>query len=75
MKANAAIALILASSALLLLQQETVSGWRRRLAQSLGGLITTLGLVTLSEHLLGWDAGIDQWLFQESLEAAGSRLQ
>ena len=71
MKANAAIALILASSALLLLQQETVSGWRRRLAQSLGGLITTLGLVTLSEHLFGWDAGIDQWLFQESLEAAG----
>jgi len=71
MKPNAAIGLVLAGIALLLLQEETVAGAKRWLAQGCGGLIALLGAVTLTEVLFGWDAGIDQFFFHESLAAAG----
>lgn len=71
MKANTAIALVLAGAALLLQQDEKVDGVKRRLAQGFAAAITLLGLLTLSEHVFGWDLGIDQALFHESLDSVG----
>ncbi len=71
MKANTAIALILLGFSLLLLQDEKVRGMKRWLAQGCAALVALLGLLTMGENLFGWDFGIDQFLFQESLAAAG----
>ncbi len=70
MKANTAIALMLAALSLWLLQEENVAGVKRWLAQGCAALVALLGLVTLGEILFSWDAGIDQLLFRESLAAA-----
>jgi len=70
-KANTTIALMLAGLSLLLLQDTNAAGVKRRLAQSCAGAIALLGLVTLAEYLLGWDASIDQLLIHESPAEAG----
>jgi signal transduction histidine kinase len=63
MKANAAIALLAAGVALRL-RLET-----RRLRRSAGiacaALASLIGALTLSQHIAGWDLGIDELLFQE----------
>jgi len=71
MKANTAIAIILAGISLWLLQEETVAGMKRWLAQGCAASVALIGLLTLGEILFGWDPGIDQLLFQESQAAAG----
>ena len=75
MKANTAIALMLASLSLLLLQDEKAAGMKRRLAQCFAVMITLLGILTLAEHLFVLDFGIDQFLFRESPAAAGQSFQ
>jgi PAS domain S-box-containing protein len=72
MKANTAIALLLACTSLLLQQDEKVRGVKRWLAQACGAVVALLGVLTLGEHVFGWDLGIDQALFRESLAAAGA---
>lgn len=74
MKANTAISLILASVSLLLLQNEKVTGFKRRLAQFFAALIMLLGLMTLGEILFGWDLGIDEFLFREPLASSGRSI-
>ena len=71
MKANTAIALMAAGISLWLLQEENTAGAKRWFAQGCAALIALLGLFTLGEILFGWDLGIDQFLFRESLAAAG----
>jgi hypothetical protein len=64
MKANTALALILAGVSLWSLQAT-----HRRLLKTLGqvcaAIVALIGLLTLSEHVVGWNLGIDQWLFTE----------
>ena len=71
MKANTALCLMLAGSAVALLRDEHCGGLRRRLAQGCAGVIGIIGLLTLCENLFGWDLQIDQALFTESLAEAG----
>jgi PAS domain S-box-containing protein len=75
-KPNAAIALVLCGCSLWLLRTRAPqpSGIRTRAGQVLASIVALLGLLTLSEHLVGWDLGIDQLFFvdQNPWEAFGS---
>jgi signal transduction histidine kinase/ActR/RegA family two-component response regulator len=71
MKANTAICLMLASVSVFLLQDTSVSTTKRRIALLLAAIVATVGLITLSEHILGWNSGLDQLLFHESVAEAG----
>ena len=71
MKANTAVCLILISVSLLLLRNPATAMWQRRMAQVFAVLVGLVGLLTLTQHIFGWDVGIDQLLFTESLEEAG----
>jgi signal transduction histidine kinase len=72
MKANTALALLLAGVSLWLLRTEQAYEWARRIAQACAFTVTMVGLLTLSEYLFGWDMGIDQLLFLEPLRAGGT---
>ncbi|MGE5813514.1 MAG: sensor histidine kinase, partial [Acidobacteriota bacterium] len=64
MKPNAAIGLAACGLALLIGGIDA-SGARRRFACGAAILVGVIGLLTLSEHVVGWDLGIDQLLFAE----------
>jgi hypothetical protein len=68
MKANTALALVLASGALLAI--ETRSARLALVARVLAVAVAGLGLVTLAEHLVGWNPGIDQLLFLDTSPTA-----
>lgn len=71
MKANTAVCLMLVASAVFLIQDPSTSLLKRRVSQLFAAIISLVGLVTLSEHLLGWNSGLDQLLFHESIKEAG----
>jgi signal transduction histidine kinase/CheY-like chemotaxis protein len=62
MKANAASSLSLAGAALLLLLPAACPRWRLLAGRSLAVVVSLAGFLTFSEHLVGWDLGIDQLL-------------
>jgi PAS domain S-box-containing protein len=64
MKANTAVALILCGAAELILADRATIRFTR-LAQLLAILSLTIGLATLAEYVLGWQLGIDEWLFKD----------
>ena len=64
MKVNSAIALILGGVSLFGLT--TTHKQLNVLSQICAGFIALIGLATLSEHLIGWNLGIDELLFRES---------
>ena len=66
MKANTAFGLSTAALAMLLLRPERIAPWRRAAGRSLATLLAALGVATLSQHVVGWDLGIDQLLFVEA---------
>jgi signal transduction histidine kinase/ActR/RegA family two-component response regulator len=70
MKANAAVALVLCGVSLAL----TVRGPSRikPIASALAILAATIGGLTLTEHVVGWNLGIDELLFKESPGAAAT---
>jgi signal transduction histidine kinase/ActR/RegA family two-component response regulator len=68
MKANTALALVLAGSAVCLLQGAPPRA-ARAAAAVLATAVMLIGTLTLSEHVVGWDLGIDEALF---VEAPGS---
>jgi PAS domain S-box-containing protein len=72
-KANTAVCMALAGAALLLLRPERRRRWRTHLGRGLAMVVAAVGLITLSEHLVGWEAGIDQLLFTEAPGAAATR--
>ena len=47
------------------------AAWLQRsrwlIAKLTAAVVMVLGLVTLSQHVFGWDLGIDRWLFEEKL--------
>lgn len=70
MKANTAVCLMLAAVALFLLEDKTSSA-KRYVAIFLAAIVATVGLITFSEHVWGWNSGLDQLLFHESVAEAG----
>ncbi len=72
MEANTALVFILAGVSVWLLQKEQASQRMVRIAQVCAFTVALVGLLTLSEYVFGWDIGIDQLLFRESLNAAGT---
>ena len=76
-KPNAAFALVLCGGSLWLLRSKGAKhpGRRsQRVGQLLAAAVTVVGLMSLLEHLIGWDLGIDQLFFldQNPWEAFGS---
>ncbi len=71
MKANTAVCLMLVAISVLLLHDRSASTINRRFAQLFAATVAIVGLVTLSQHLFGWNIGIDQLLFYESKQEAG----
>ena len=71
MKANTAVCLMLVGVSVFLLQDSAASVIKRRIVQSLAVVVALVGLLTLSQHIVGWNLGIDQLLFYESREDAG----
>jgi len=71
MKANTAVCLMLTSVSVFLLQENPASPTKRRIALVLAAIVAVVGLITFSEHMLGWNSGLDQLLFHESVAEAG----
>ncbi len=63
MKPNTALGLVMAGSALLLMDRPSVSGGAQRWGFLLSALVTMLGAFTLLEYAVDVDLGIDQMLF------------
>jgi PAS domain S-box-containing protein len=72
MKANTALAFVLAGMSLWMLGTDQASLRRRRIAVACAALVALIGSLTFAEYLFGWNLGIDQLLFQESSDAAGT---
>ena len=71
MKANTSVCLMLVALSVFLIQDRSGSKIKRRIAQACAAIVALVGLLTLTQHLFGWDLGLDQVLFYESSEAAG----
>ena len=69
MRPNAAAGLILGSASLWLLTGHRLNKVTRTLGGVCALLVALLGFVTLIEHLIGLNTGVDGWLFQSKLEA------
>lgn len=65
MKPNAALAQSLAGAALVLVAALPSIRPARVVASCFAGAVALIGLATLSEHLVGWDLGIDTLLWSE----------
>ncbi len=66
MKANAALAFVLAGISLRLIAGETRDGVARGIAAACALAVALIGLLSLSEHVFGTDFGIDQILVREA---------
>ena len=77
-KANTALAFIISgigvlfSSAAFSMSGAHRSKARSRYVRICASLVGIIGLLSLSEYGFGWDAGIDQWLFNEMPGAVGT---
>jgi PAS domain S-box-containing protein len=76
-KPNAAAALVLCGASLWLLRSRSAqlpTGPRKLAGQVLAGMVALVGLLSVTEHLAGWDLRIDQALFvdENPFEAFGS---
>jgi signal transduction histidine kinase/ActR/RegA family two-component response regulator len=69
MKANTAICLFLAGFSLFLSTNDLSSRWLRNARTVSAVIVAAVGLATLSEHLVGWNLGIDQLLVAEAPNA------
>ncbi|MDB6073964.1 MAG: hypothetical protein JWO89_1604, partial [Verrucomicrobiaceae bacterium] len=74
MKANMALCLILAGTALWLLKDDDVKRWQRRIAQGCAALMALIGLLTMIEHVWQIDLGIDMLIATETQEQAGRSI-
>ncbi len=71
-KANTAIALLLAGLSLCLFALDQRRRWLRRVGQACAALVLIVGTLSLSEHVVGWNLGIDQIFFHEEPGPPGS---
>lgn len=72
MKANMALSLLLGGAALILVERDTPSRARAAAASALAAMVLLVGALTLGEHLLALDLGIDQLLATEAPGAAAT---
>jgi len=70
MKANAAFAFFLSGFVLIFLQKQ--KALYQILIRIAGLFIAFIGLLTLSEYIVGWDLGIDEIIFRDSANAFGT---
>ena len=66
MKANTALGLFLAGVSLWTLATLVTRPLAQRIGRLCAAFVALLGALTLSEHLFGWNLGIDQLLFREA---------
>ncbi|HEY9735591.1 MAG TPA: PAS domain S-box protein, partial [Trichocoleus sp.] len=71
MKPNTAVSFVLAGTALRLTTPPTTPK-RQRVGQLCALAVALIGLVSLSQDLLGWNLGIDQMLFVEDPQSSGT---
>jgi PAS domain S-box-containing protein len=71
MKANTAICLMLVAVSVWLIQSQSPSRIKRNITYAFAVIVALIGLITLSEHLFGWNSGLDQLLFRETQLEAG----
>lgn len=71
MEANTALAFILAGVSLWILQGEQTRQRARRFGLVSASIVAVIGLLTLSEYLFGWDAGLDQLLLNDPSAVVG----
>ncbi len=69
-KFNATIGLLLSGITLYLLNKPSVSPTEKKLAQLFASFILILGLLTLSQYLFGYNAGIDELFWKDDSVAA-----
>jgi signal transduction histidine kinase/CheY-like chemotaxis protein len=72
MRVNTALGFVLAGAALGLALTEPAARPVRRLGQLCASTVAALGLLTLGEHLFGWDLGIDQIVWRGTTGTAGT---
>jgi len=73
-KTNTAIALLLSGLSLLLLARRPPrNAFRTWLGRILAVAVIVIGLATLSEHVFGWNLGIDEYLFPEGAGIAATQ--
>ena len=71
MKPNTALCLMLAGLAVVLLRDESVSGFRRALGMACGFIIAMAGFWALGEYIGWWKPSIDEVLFHGSAAEVG----
>ena len=71
MKANTAVCLMLVALSCFLINGRRPSRFKNGIRQLFAVIVALVGLITLSEHIFGWNSGLDQLLFFESPEEAG----
>jgi len=71
MKANTSVCLMLVAASCFLINDRSQSRGKRVVRQLFAAIVALVGLVTLSEHIFGWNTGLDQLLFHETREEAG----
>ena len=71
MTANTELAFVLAGISLALLRPEDAQPGRRRAGHALAAVVALIGALTLGEHLLGWNLGIDELLFDNPQTEVG----
>ena len=71
MKANTAVCLMLVAVSCFLINERSPSQLNTVIRRLFAAIVALIGLVTLSEHLFGWNTGLDQMLFHESIQEAG----
>ncbi|HVF26558.1 MAG TPA: PAS domain S-box protein, partial [Anaerolineales bacterium] len=72
MKINTAIAFLLVTIALRIASQEDPKPFVVRLAQVCRVAVFLIGLITLSEYVFGWNAGIDQLIVRDLQSQPGA---
>jgi PAS domain S-box-containing protein len=70
-----AVCFVLSGLALALLRPrnaatEGESRWRAPVGRTMGAIVGLVGLVTLSEYLLGWNLSLETWLHHDAVMAA-----
>ena len=70
MKANTALALLLSGLTLTILQKQTP--FLKTVVRISGLLIALVGLLSFSEYIIGWNLGIDQFLYRVPANAYGT---
>jgi hypothetical protein len=71
MKANTAVCLMFVAVSLFLIEGRSASPLKLRVSRLLAVVVALVGLITLSEHIFGWNSGLDQLLFHETQKEAG----